>query len=1129
MVETVMALSLFLVVSAGLGGVLTSSVDAHGFSHQQSLAQEAADAQIEKVRALPYDKVGTQGGNPPGTVVATQSAASMGFPGFAATVNTSIHFVGDGVPGSYNQLTNYKEVEVTVTRDSDSRQLAREATYVAPPTRAPYGGINQVAVGVTVIDIGDNSKVPGAGIALQTGPSAPRSDTTDTNGAVLFAGLTANPTSGGQAYYNVAATLPSGYLEMTNDVTQVQLGPGQLSNLTLSVYRPATIVVNLTKNGNPYTGAATVTVTPPTGTPQVYTVSGGSGSIPNEIPNGQYTLTATTSDGLVAAAVTQSVPNSYPSDLTSTFDLVLTRPGGTLSVTASNGGTLIPGATINVTGGPESVTLTGTTDANGVVNFTDVPAGPQGYTVQGILGSSSIQQTGVVISANATTSVTLGIPVGAVNVTVTSGANPLQGATVTLTGPAGFTATGTTDGIGKHAFTAVGSGSGYTVSVAFGSASVQQTGVNVTAGSTTNVSLSMPTGSIHVDVSDGSSGLGGATVTVTGPNSFSATGTTNGSGVYVFANVGTGSGYTVTATRGAGSAQQVGLSVTSGSTTNVSLTLPVGSIQATVTKNGSPLSGAAVTVTGPNSFSATGTTNGSGIATFANVPAGPGYTVSASNGAATAQQTPVTVTAGATTNVSLAIPIGSIQVTVNQNGSPLAGATVTLTGPNGYSAPSGTTTGSGDIHLHERSGRVGLHRCDLERRSDRPTDRSQRHLGLDDVRVSDDRSRVDPGQCLQGRDRLPGRDYHPDRPQLLLGDGDDQWQRRLRLQRRPGRPRLHGIAHLRRHRPADRHSRHRRLDDEHQPHDPSRVDQGDCDQPERRSSGGRDRHAGKHERRDRSSRHDERQRHLHLHQHPGCVRIHRPGDIRPRVGHLVEHHGHVRGDDERVPDDRNRVGQGHRQERGRNGASERHGDADGQQLLLGDRNDQCLGHLHLQHDPGRRRLQRLRDLRRRDRNRDRADGDLGHDDERQRDHPDRFDRRDGQPERLGTLRRHRHADRSGLVQHRRHHKRKRRDHVYKRPRGERLHRRDIGCGGLSPADGRQRHVGLDDIADADDPDRIAQGDRQELVNRLLAPVGPDRRRDRPGSVLGHRDDQRERRRHVHEHSGGHWLHGEDPG
>ena len=166
--------------------------------------------------------------------------------------------------------------------------------------------------------------------------------------------MTANPTSGPTAYYNVTPTLPSGYDEMSGDVTQAQLAPGQLANLTLRVYQPATIYVNLTKDGNPYTGDATVTVTPPSGSPPRTTrSSGGSGSIPNLIPNGQYSLTATTSDGLQASSVTQSVPNDYPTDLTSTFNLDLTRPNGHAFGDRHSGGTPIAGVAITVTGGPE--------------------------------------------------------------------------------------------------------------------------------------------------------------------------------------------------------------------------------------------------------------------------------------------------------------------------------------------------------------------------------------------------------------------------------------------------------------------------------------------------------------------------------------------------------------------------------------------------------------------------------------------------------------------------------------------------------------------------------------------------------------------------------------------------------
>ncbi len=300
LVEAVIAMSLFLVAGTALADVLSSSATSHGFTMDQTLGQQAADAQIENVRALPYDSVGTTGGNPPGSVAPTEPVSAVGVTGIAATITTSIHFVGDGVPDGYNSTTNYKQVVVSVTRDIDGRNLATESTYIAPPTRAPYGGISQVAIGVIVTDIGDNEPVPGVAIALQTGPSAPRSDTTDTNGGVLFAGMTANPATGPTAYYNVVPTLPAGYVEMAGDVKQAQLGPGQITNLSIRVYQPATIYVHLTSGGSNYTGNATVTVTPKSGTPQNYSVGGdpgGSYSITGINPNAEYTVTASNAGG----------------------------------------------------------------------------------------------------------------------------------------------------------------------------------------------------------------------------------------------------------------------------------------------------------------------------------------------------------------------------------------------------------------------------------------------------------------------------------------------------------------------------------------------------------------------------------------------------------------------------------------------------------------------------------------------------------------------------------------------------------------------------------------------------------------------------------------------------------------
>ena len=95
------------------------------------------------------------------------------------------------------------------------------------------------------------------------------------------------------------------------------------------------------------------------------------------------------------------VPNAYPTDLTSTFNLALAQATGTLSVTAMNGTTPIAGASITVTGGPSGVNLTGTTDANGVVNFPGIPAGSAPYTVTGTYGAATFQQTGVTVPSTA--------------------------------------------------------------------------------------------------------------------------------------------------------------------------------------------------------------------------------------------------------------------------------------------------------------------------------------------------------------------------------------------------------------------------------------------------------------------------------------------------------------------------------------------------------------------------------------------------------------------------------------------------------------------------------------------------------------------------------------------------------
>ena len=106
----------------------------------------------------------------------------------------------------------------------------------------------------------------------------------------------------------------------------------------------------------------------------------------------------------------------------------------------------------------------------------------------------------------------------------------------------------------------------------------------------------------------------------------------------------------------------------------------LGSISATVTSAGTAVSGATVTVSGgPRSIATqTVTTNSSGIATFPGLPAGSGYTVTATKSGQNAPNQSASVSGGSTTNLSF--NFGSLKAVVSWAGALTSGATVTLTG-----------------------------------------------------------------------------------------------------------------------------------------------------------------------------------------------------------------------------------------------------------------------------------------------------------------------------------------------------------------------------------------------------------------------------------------------------------------
>jgi type II secretory pathway pseudopilin PulG len=673
LVEAVAAMVIFLIVAAALGGLLTSAIGGTKLARERTIAEQAAMDQIEAIRRMQYDSVGTTAGNPSGSIAPTQTISVRGL---NATLTTQISWVNDPTPTSYSSVANYKRISVSVRNNRNNALLTTAVTHLSPPGRSPFGGLNNATINVKVQDMGlaENDLVQGALVRLDTGPSSPLTDTSDANGLVTFPQLTPNPTSGPDSHYDITAT-KSGFVTYFEDrppgaAAHVQVAPSQtLGPQVIRLYRPATINVQLLDSGGtPYTQDATIEVTSQRlGTTTSFTTASGSLSLTTfagePVVPGDFTVEASTPTALCADPVPHYVPDDYPNVMSTTFTLTLAPcPAGDLDVTVTQVGQPVNGATVTVSGGPYSQSYTRVTDSTGLAPFVDVPEGA-GYTVTATNGAQTGSATTAVTVAgpNAVSIALPDPPSGSVVVTVTQVGLPASGAAVSLTGgPFSISVSGTTNSSGQVTFSNVPAGSGYTATATKGSYTASAN-VTVSTGSN-NVPLALPnppTGNIFVTVQWGSTPSAGASVTVSGgPFGITATGTANASGQLTFSNVPSGTGYTVTATLG-GTASQSGVAVSTGSTTNVTVNLPTATLNVNVKRNGNNLQGATVVLTGgPAGVNITNpsVTNSGGNVSFSNVPVGSGYTVTAFRCASSSPDR------GTATNVTVNAPSTQVNI-----------------------------------------------------------------------------------------------------------------------------------------------------------------------------------------------------------------------------------------------------------------------------------------------------------------------------------------------------------------------------------------------------------------------------------------------------------------------------------
>ncbi len=228
LVDVIVGIALVVVVFVGIFGLLRASLQVSGLAKLKAAATEIAESQMEYIRSLEYDEIGTSGGIPSGIIPqnATSTNAGMVF-----AIRTYIVYVDDAADGigaadTTGITTDYKLAKVTV-----SYQAANQQRQITVLSNISPDGIETTTGGGTIrvsVVNAVGSPVSGASVRITNPSASPAIDFTtfsDVSGAVLLPGA---PTS---TDYRISAS-KSGYSTSTTyarDATNVNPTPGYLT------------------------------------------------------------------------------------------------------------------------------------------------------------------------------------------------------------------------------------------------------------------------------------------------------------------------------------------------------------------------------------------------------------------------------------------------------------------------------------------------------------------------------------------------------------------------------------------------------------------------------------------------------------------------------------------------------------------------------------------------------------------------------------------------------------------------------------------------------------------------------------------------------------------------------------
>jgi len=252
--DVIVGVALVLIVFLALFGLLRASLLISSSAKAKSGATAVATTQMEYMRSLPYNSIGTVGGIPAGPVAQYATTTLNGIP---YTVRTLVQYVDDAKDGSGSSdsngiTTDYKQVRITTSYifRAEEREVAIVSNIAPPSIETTTGG---GTLRINVVDA-TGAAVSGASVRIYNPSVVPAVDFTTFSNITGTVSLPGAPTSTDYRItvskdgYSTAETYvrdatnqnpTPGYLTVAlNQTTTSTFAIDLLSTLTLKTFSP---------------------------------------------------------------------------------------------------------------------------------------------------------------------------------------------------------------------------------------------------------------------------------------------------------------------------------------------------------------------------------------------------------------------------------------------------------------------------------------------------------------------------------------------------------------------------------------------------------------------------------------------------------------------------------------------------------------------------------------------------------------------------------------------------------------------------------------------------------------------------------------------------------------------------